>query len=147
MKILPLTIVIMSITMLVEGQSLDRVTSITFTKQNRGFLDELIISRDSVQGFVENHRAPEQSQQYATSIDNDSWAKLILALQNVSLADLDGLQSPTVNRAHDGAIHSTITIYFDDGQSISHSFDDENPHDDLKPLLDAILQHKASSAR
>lgn len=129
------------------AQSLESITSISFIKQSRGFLDEIVISRDSVQGFVENHRAPESSQSYATGIDRDQWATLIFSLNDVSLGNLDGLQSPTMNRAHDGAIHSNIEITFEDGNTITHSFDDENPHPDLKPLLNAILQHRLSSEK
>jgi hypothetical protein len=66
----------------------------------------------------------------------------MVAMKDLSLKDIDGLQSPTTNRAHDGATHSSIVITFDDGSSISHSFDDENPHPDLQPLLDAILQFR-----
>lgn len=122
------------------GQSLEDVTEISFIKQSRGVLDEVVISRDSVRSVIENHRVPENSHQYATGIDQDQWAKLILALSDVSLEEIDGLQSPTTNRAHDGAIHSTITISFENGETISHSFDDVNPHPDLQPLLDAILE-------
>ena len=129
------------------AQSAENITSISFTKQTRGFLDEVIISRDSVQGFVENHRVPEHSQQYATGIDSDDWSKLMVALQNISLADIDGLQSPTMNRAHDGGIHSNIVITFENGDSVTHSFDDENPHPDLRPLLDAILQFRAPTGK
>ena len=124
------------------AQSLEAITSIAFTKQTRGSLDEVVISRDSVQGFVENHRAPESSQQYSTGIDDDEWTRLMLALKDVPLEDIDGLQSPTRNRAHDGAVHSNIEITFEDGKTISHSFDDEDPHPDLKPLLDLILQYR-----
>lgn len=129
----------------VSAQSAENIKTITFTKQSRGFLDEVIISRDSVRGFSENHRQPGQSQQYANQIDSDGWAKLMQALSEVSLNDIDGLKSPTVNRAHDGAIHSTIVITFEDGSTVSHSFDDENPHPDLQPLLAAILDHRMSN--
>lgn len=124
------------------AQSLENISAITFTKQTRGFLDEVVISRDSVQGFVENHRTPESSQHYAAGIDADDWSKVILSLKDVSLEDIDGLQSPTMNRAHDGAIHSSLQITFEDGSTITHSFDDETPHPDLKPLLDAVLQFR-----
>lgn len=122
------------------GQSIEDITEVTLTKQTRGVLDEVVISRDSVQSVVDNHRVPENSHNYATGITQEQWAKLILALSDVPLEDIDGLQSPTTNRAHDGAMHATITITFENGDSISHSFDDENPHPDLQPLLDAILQ-------
>lgn len=148
MKIPGLLLIATLLTAGITGaQSLESITSISFVKQNRGFLDEIVISRDSVQGFIENHRAPESSQRYATGIDRDQWATLIFSLNDVSLDNLDGLQSPTMNRAHDGAIHSSIEITFEDGKTITHSFDDENPHPDLKPLLDAILQHRLSSEK
>lgn len=124
------------------GQHAENITAISFTKQSRGFLDEVVISRDSVHGATENHRMPENAQNYASSIGEDEWAKLMIALRDVSLEDIDGLQSPTMNRAHDGALHSSIVITFEDGTSISHSFDDENPHPDLQPLLDAILEFR-----
>jgi len=124
------------------GQSMEKITRITFTKQSRGYVDEVVISRDSVQGFIDNHRAPEETKHYASAVDEDQWAELMLALKEVSLPDIDGLQSPTTNRAHDGALHSSIVITLDDGNTISHSFDDENPHPDLQPLLDEILKFR-----
>jgi hypothetical protein len=125
-----------------RAQELENITSISFSKQTRGYVDEVVISRDSVEGFIENDRVPENSKHYAADVNDDDWTKLILALKDVPLKDIDGLQSPTTNRAHDGAIHSSIVIMFDDGNSISHSFDDENPHPDLQPLLDAIMQFR-----
>ena len=124
------------------GQSLENIASISFTKQSRGFIDEVVVSRDSARGVMENHREPDNSKHYAAEVDRDSWSQLLMALQGVSLQDIDGLQSPTTNRAHDGAIHSSIVITFEDGSTISHSFDDEKPHRDLQPLLDALLQFR-----
>ena len=129
------------------SQSLENITTITFTKQTRGFLDEVVLSRDSVQGYIENHREPENARNYSNALENDDWAALMQALNGVPIDDIDGLQSPTRNRAHDGAMHSTITITFDDGRTITHSFDDESPHPDLQPLLDAILKFRIPSSR
>ena len=130
-----------------SAQSLEDITTIAFTKQTRGMLDEVVISRDSVEGFMENHRMPENSHHYATAIDESQWARLILTLKDVPLEDIDGLQSPTMNRAHDGAIHSSILITFKDGNTLTHSFDDENPHPDLKPLLDVILEFRVPAGK
>lgn len=131
----------------VRGQALDEITVITFTKQTRGFIDEVIISRDSVRAYSENHRSPESLHHYATDIDTDRWAELIHALRNVPLHQIDGLQSPTTNRAHDGAMHSSIVITFEDGSTVSHSFDDENPHPDLQPLMEAINAFRLSAPK
>jgi len=124
------------------AQSLENISTIAFTKQSRGYLDEVVISRDSVHGVVENHREPDNAKQYSADVDQDDWTNLMIALKDVSLEDIDGLQSPTRNRAHDGAIHSSIVITFENGNSITHSFDDENPHPDLQPLLNAIIEFR-----
>ena len=129
------------------AQSLQDIKTIAFTKQTRGMVDEVVVSRDSVEGFVENHRMPESSHRYATGIDESQWANLVLSLKDVPLEDIDGLQSPTMNRAHDGAIHSSIIITFEGGDTVTHSFDDENPHPDLKPLLDAILEFRLPTGK
>jgi len=129
------------------GQSREDITSITFTKQTRGYLDEVVISRDSVHGVIENDRSPENSKTYAAGVDPEDWTKLMVALKDVSLRDIDGLRSPTMNRAHDAAIHSSITITLEDGNTVVHSFDDENPHPDLQPLLNAILEFRIPGSR
>jgi hypothetical protein len=124
------------------GQSLETITSIEFVSQSRGFHDQIVISPDSIKGVVENHRAAQKSEQYAKVVEDGEWSKVLSALQGLSLKDLDGLQSPTMDRAHDGAIHSSIVINFQDGSSMSHGFDNEKPHPDLQPLLSAILALK-----
>lgn len=125
------------------GQDLSSVSAITFTKQTRAYLEEVVVTPDSVHGVVENHRLPQNSKKYDAAIDTDQWARFMLALQNVSLEDIDGLRSPTTNRAHDAAMHSSLVITLKDGSSVTHSFDDEKPHPDLQPLLDAILELRA----
>lgn len=129
------------------AQSVDKIVRISFTKQSRGYVDEVVISRDSVRGFVEDHRIPEESKHYSAAVDSDQWMELIGSLNGVSLNEIDGLQSPTMNRAHDGALQGSITITFEDGKSVTHSFDNENPHPDLQPLLNAILEFRAPSTR
>jgi hypothetical protein len=129
------------------AQKQDDITAITFTKQTRGYVEEVVISRDSVHAMVENHRAPDQSKHFKSPIDQDEWAGVIMTLNDVNLTGVDGLQSPTMDRARDAAMQSTIVISFKGGQSVSHSFDDENPHRDLKPLLDAIDTFRLPDAR
>lgn len=128
------------------AQKVDDITRITLTKQSRGYFDEVVVSRDSVRGVVENHRSPQNSMTYAVKTDPEAWARVIMTLDDVSLKDIDGLQSPTMERARDAALHSSIVIAFKDGTKVSHSFDDENPHRDLKPLLDAINELRVPDA-
>jgi hypothetical protein len=129
------------------AQKQDDITAITLTKQTRGYVEEVVISRDSVHAMVENHRVPDQSKHLKSSIDQDDWARVVMTLKDVNLTDVDGLQSPTMDRARDAAMQSTIVISFKGGKSVSHSFDDENPHRDLKPLLEAIDGFRLADAR
>ena len=129
------------------AQQQDDITAITLTKQTRAYLEEVVISRDSVHAMVENHRSPEHSKHSDSSIDQDEWARVVMTLNDVNLAGIDGLQSPTMDRARDAAMQSSIVISFKGGDSVSHSFDDENPHPDLKPLLDAINGFRVPDAR
>jgi hypothetical protein len=129
------------------GQSPGTIASIEFVKQSRGFHDKIVISPDSVHGVVENHRATQKSEKYALGVDHAQWSNVLASLKDISLKDLDGLQSPTMDRAHDGAIHSSIVINFEDGTSVSHGFDDEKPHPDLQPLLNAILAFKQGKGK
>lgn len=120
------------------AQRLENISTISLTKQTRAYFNEVVISSDSVKGMVENHRSPEKSRQYAFKTDPDKWAGLMLSLGDISLKDINGLQSPTMDRARDAAVQSSIVITLKTGGSVTHSFDDENPHPDLKPLLEAI---------
>lgn len=129
------------------AQSPDKIVSISFTRQSRGFVDEVRISPDSVRGFVEDHRNPGESKRYAAAVASNQWMSLIRTLDGVSMDEIDGLQSPTMNRAHDGAMHSSIVITFEDGTTVTHSFDNENPHPDLQPLLKAILEFRMPTMR
>jgi hypothetical protein len=129
------------------AQEAGDIATITLTRQTRAYFEEVVISRDSVHSVTENHRLPEHSKHYSAAIDSEDWANLVTSIGNVSLKDIDGLQSPTMDRARDAAVHSTIDIAFKDGESVSHSFDDENPHPDLKPLLDAIDKFRLPDAR
>lgn len=123
---------------LASAQTPDAIISIAFTKQARGFFDELVISKDSIKEKIENHRAPEKSRHYSSPTGMDEWTMLLASLKGVSLKHVGSLKSPTMNRAYDGAMHSAIVITFEDGTSVTHGFDDENPHQDLRPLLKVI---------
>jgi hypothetical protein len=45
-----------------------------------------------------------------------------------------------MKRAHDGALHSTLTFVTKEGHSFTHSFDDENPNAKLSELMKAISE-------
>ena len=56
------------------GQQLETITSIEFTKQTRGYLDKIKISKDSVQGMVrQSSRGDAIKKQMAGTAAAPTW--------------------------------------------------------------------------
>ena len=124
------------------GQDPQTITSVEFTRKSRGFLEQITVSKDSIRNVIENHRAGQRSGRYGRRTGKDDWQNVLKSLHGVSLEQVESLRSPTRERAHDGAFYSSLMITFEDGKSISHTFDDENPHTELKPLLQVMLEFR-----
>ena len=120
----------------IPAQKTGDILRIEFNSLTRGYQQLVVITADSIK--ISTHaRGTEENK----SIKNKDWIHIIKPLKNVSLSDIAELKSPTMKRAYDGARHSTITITTK-SETYSHSFDDEDPHDKLKPLLKIILDTK-----
>jgi hypothetical protein len=115
-----------------QQSAIDKIEFITGT---RGYKRQVFISNDSVIAVLDG-RAGSKVQK--RKIAQEEWTDLMDALEDVSVSDLPNLQSPTSRRAFDGAKQSTITLYSSQGQSWSHTFDDENPNPELIPLMKCI---------
>jgi hypothetical protein len=127
-----------------QCQSASTIQKIEFTTLSRGYQKQIFISPDSVitviDGRVESNKVVKRK------LGSEEWESLIVPLKNISLHEVAGLKSPSNRRAFDGARHSTITIESSDGNSWNHSFDDESPHEKLKPLMDAIKKIEGEKA-
>ncbi|MBI1767388.1 MAG: hypothetical protein HY015_04475 [Bacteroidetes bacterium] len=108
------------------------IVRIEFSSLTRGYQELVVITADSLKATT-----PTQHK----AIKNKDWTGVIKSLYGVHLNDIEGLKSPTMKRAYDGARHSTITIITKSGK-YSHSFDDEDPHEKLKPLMKVIHDTK-----
>lgn len=117
-----------------------QVRQIEFSKETRGYQEHIRITHDSLNIYVEDAVRGNGSQNESRTLDAHEWASLVSALEHVKLSELDKLASPTMKRASDAAMHSTVTITTTDGKTFSHGFDDDNPHEVLQPLLKAIRQ-------
>ena len=120
------------------AQNEHRITRIEFSSLTRGHQESIVFSVDSVKIMV-------NSKTGAKPLKKKDWGQLLNSLKSVVLPDIDGLKSPTMKRAHDGARHSAITIVTQ-SKTYSHGFDDENPHDKLKPLMKVIHALKSKTA-
>lgn len=119
----------------VRCQSVPAVQRIEYISMTRGYEKRVVMTPDSLYHQVQGR---------GTAVDEKGllpkggWAQLKDAYTGVKPAELPSLPSPTMKRAYDGAMHSSITLYTSDGQAYTHSFDDEDPNDQLKKLMRAI---------
>ncbi|HYC86952.1 MAG TPA: hypothetical protein VEB86_17085 [Chryseosolibacter sp.] len=121
------------------------VTKVEFTTLTRGYQKQIFITADSVIAITDGRQDDNQVSKRRT--DPAEWQLLMDALRGVDPQEISGLQSPTSRRAFDGARHSTIKLIVHDGKEYQHGFDDEFPHDKLKPLMDAIVKTEKNFER
>jgi hypothetical protein len=111
------------------------IRKIEYTTLTRGYQKHVVISPDSITTKVEG-RGEDQSQKRA--LTKGEWSMLIDCLKNVKLAEIPDLKSPSMKRAYDGALHSTLTLTTKDKKVLSHSFDNEDANEKLLPLMKGV---------
>ncbi|HEY3430838.1 MAG TPA: hypothetical protein VGK39_09190 [Cyclobacteriaceae bacterium] len=134
------TAVYLSLVLLINGcasvtNKPNDIVKIEFSSLTRGHSRNIIFTKDSVISSVEGREASPKKEK---RLNAEEWQRLVGSLKNLALNEITDLQSPTMKRAYDGAMHSTIVIATSDRETFSHSFDDEDPHEKLKPLMKVI---------
>ncbi len=119
-----------------NGQA--EVTKIEFTSLTRGYQKQIFIDKDSLIMLVDGRQ--EDNKMVKRKISPDVWEGLTSELKNIDVRKMGAYKSPGNRRAFDGAKHSTIKVTLSDGAEASHTFDDLEPHKDLKQLLKLILK-------
>lgn len=129
-----------------KGQDTSDIASIRFKTFTRGASKTVKISKDSIVSSFTGHATGEQP--VRCKIKKEDWNLLTKQLNEVNVSDMPSLTSPTNKRAVDGAWHSEIIIETTAQKSFSHSFDNEEPHEKLKSLMQviAMLEKKYSGA-
>jgi hypothetical protein len=140
MKIIPLigTFVLL-FGMAAQCQQQVEIKRVEFRKFTRGYDENISITSDSLHVWIDDTRAGKPAG-YSRVVTKEEWIGLVSLIQELSLKELPSLPSPSMQRASDGAMHSSITIHTGDGQSYVHGFDNYDPHRDLRPLLDKIRE-------
>lgn len=128
----------------VQCQTANNITKIEYTTLTRGYQKHIVISTDSVTTSVEGRQEDHQSKR---ALSKQEWNAVIGALKSVKIAEIPSLPSPTMKRAYDGALHSTLTLTTKDQNEFAHSFDNENPHSELLPLMKAIATIEKTSPK
>ncbi len=74
------------------------------------------------------------------------WSQLTTTLFGVRLEDIPSLARPSAGSATDAALGSSITVFTSDKKQYAHDFDNTNPNEKLKKLMDAILALEKSKS-
>jgi hypothetical protein len=132
MKIRILLSVFLLVSLTVAEAQSNEVKQVVFTSLTRGYQKQILITPDSVKLNISGREV----QSFHRKLRSGEWNTLLHCVRKTGMNTLPQLESPTMKRAHDGALHSSITIITD--QEWTHSFDDENPNEKLVPLMKLI---------
>lgn len=116
------------------------VNRIRFTSVTRGYQKEVNITKDSVHTLIQGR---DGNQSYSRHLAKGEWDTLVGHLKKIELKDIPGLKSPTDRRAYDGARISSLEVHTGAGETIIHSFDNEEPNAALAPLMQDVLKTEA----
>jgi hypothetical protein len=122
------------------------VQRIEFISLARGYEEHVVLTPDSLVKTIES-RLDSHEPSYKRKLSKEEWAMLTESLKNVTLADIPGLQSPSMKRTYDGARHSSLNITTKDQTVLTHSFDDEDPNEKLMPLMKVIHHIEAKDQK
>jgi len=121
------------------AQSLKDVVEIEFKTFTRGYTKEVRITPRQLQIQVQSYQATGDKSGSAELMKED-WMALCSTLNGLDLNVVPELESPSMRRATDAARTSVIELKLEGGKILAHEFDNENPHEKLKPLLDQIMK-------
>lgn len=120
------------------AQTAKDVKQIEFSTSTRGSYKQFIFTPKEMMISEENRTSSKGEERQNKKLKSSEWKELCGTLKEVSIAGIPELKSPTMKRAYDGARTSTITVTTKDGKTFAHSFDNEDPNEQLKKLMQAI---------
>ena len=115
------------------------VSDIKFTTGTRGYTKEIVITPQTVTLHEENLREPAKSKDKTRELQSGEWNQLLKSMDGLALREIPLLKSPTEKHIYDGAMIFSLTITDKSGKVWSHTFDNEDPNQQLKPLLALIF--------
>lgn len=119
--------------------SQSEIRRIEYQSAARTFREQIIITSDSVVRIEEDFRKGGSPVSQKRKISSAEWKRIVNALRGVDPASISTLKSPTDKRTYDAASHGSIIITTDTS-SYTHGFDDTDPNQQLRPLMDIILR-------
>lgn len=111
---------------------------IRFESYARGYQKKIILRADSV--FFHENNPKTGNIKASRETTPAEWKQLTEAASDLSLHDIDKLESPGNARASDRALHSNITVITNQREYKSSTFDGYSPHKKLSNLVAQIRE-------
>lgn len=137
MKILSIGLLLVCCSLL-WAQSQSDVKQVEFSKVSRGYEEHVRVNADSVHVLIHDLRGDKAPVNFSRKIEESEWVNVAALMKSIKVKEIEALPSPSMNRATDAAMHGTLKLTVNNGKSYVHGFDDENPHESLRPLLTAV---------
>ncbi|MFY7671111.1 hypothetical protein ACOSP6_08465 [Tenacibaculum sp. MEBiC06402] len=123
---------------------LTSVSCVSQKKQQTNSIEEIIFNAQT-RGAMENIKLAGKNLEYKTYSDSKSLLindeqknKLYDLIKKIDLTKLSEFKVSSENRASDRAMHATFTIKTDKQTYTSNQFDDNNPPEELKKIIELL---------
>lgn len=107
---------------------------VEYTANSRGLYNNTVIENKTVSVTKTRDGKPVSS-----SLTDAQWNNLIKEFQKVNLEEIQNLKAPTQKRFHDGAAMANLKITYKGKTYESQTFDNGNPPEKIKNLVNTIL--------
>ena len=115
----------------VAQKTSQEIEEVVFSAQTRGSSENITVVNYNV-----FHKTQKDSKTHFINKDNRD--ALEAEVKKMSLSKISDLKAPSNKRAFDGAMHARITIKIGNKTYVSSDFDDNNPPEELKVLVDLL---------
>lgn len=118
------------------------ITEIRYTAATRGYYFQAQVSPMVMQIRMERNSADE----LVYRVEAEKWDELLAFIEAIDLKELKSLKSSTEFLEADRSAYATLRVFTREEEFQSTPFDHGNPPEEIKSLVDAILEMAETSA-
>ena len=118
------------------------ITEIRYTAATRGYYYQVQVSPMVMQIRMDRNTPDE----LIYRVDAEDWDELLALIEAIDLKKLESLKVNTELQAVDRSAYATLRVFTSEEQFQSMPFDHGNPPEEIKPLVDGILELAESMA-
>lgn len=110
------------------------IKEVVFNAQTRGALENITLKGVNIEYKT-------YSDAKSIVIDEKQKKKLFDLINAIDLNEISTFKASSENRASDRAMHATLSIKTDKGVFTSNQFDDNNPPEELKKIIELLRSY------